>query len=185
MVPELAVHQRGLVDRKILFADSEVEARYILPFVDRRWKIPFAVLDLREGRPLVFDGPFRLDRFRFRTVSRTDELRPIESVSLDELRELAHFDPWWVFRRSTGVQRPWVEAVFATNIARPWRLFGRTVNVSDLAFSSRFDRLEEIWARGPMLRSLKLRIGEVDLFALRSGSKGETARPRRNPSKAL
>src|SRR5437773_9151465 len=76
MVPELAVHQRGLVDRKILFADSEVEARYILPFVDRRWKIPFAVLDLREGRPLVFDGPFRLDRFRFRTVSRTDELRP-------------------------------------------------------------------------------------------------------------
>src|SRR5437773_6265255 len=115
MVPELAVHQRGLVDRKILFADSEVEARYILPFVDRRWKIPFAVLDLREGRPLVFDGPFRLDRFRFRTVSRTGELRPIESVSLDDLRELAHFDPWWVFRRSTGVQRPWVEAVFATN----------------------------------------------------------------------
>jgi len=133
----------------------------------------------------VFDGPFRLDRFRFRTVSRTDELRPIESVSLGELRELAHFDPWWVFRRSTGVQRPWIEAVFATNIARPWRLFGRTVNVGDLVFSSRLDRLEEIWARGPMLRSLKLRMGEVDLFALRSGSKGGTARPRSNPSKAL
>src|SRR5437773_6822093 len=135
MVPELAVHQRGLVDRKILFADSEVEARYILPFVDRRWKIPFAVLDLREGRPLVFDGPFRLDRFRFRTVSRTDELRPIESVSPAELRELAQFVPWCSFRRSTRVQRPWVEAVFASNIARPSRLCGRAVAVSGLAFA--------------------------------------------------
>src|SRR5438876_10344043 len=97
MVPELAVHQRGLVDRKILFADSEVEARYILPFVDRRWKIPFAVLGLREGRPLVFDGPFRLDRFRFRTVSRTDALRPIESVSLVVRQDVALFATWMVF----------------------------------------------------------------------------------------
>src|SRR5207247_8821193 len=104
MVPELAVHQRGLVDRKILFADSEVEARYILPFVDRRWKIPFAVLHLREGRPLVCDGPFRLDRLRFRTVSRPDELRPSEAVSPDELGWLPPFAPSLAFRGCARVR---------------------------------------------------------------------------------
>ena len=128
------VRQRGLVDRRIVFADSERAASHVFPFVDRRWRVPFVVVNFPEGRPMVLDAPFRPDRFRFRTALRVHDLRRIESVPLQDFDELVHFDPWWVFRRVSGVDRAWVEAVFATNIAAPFRHGGRRYKVRDLAW---------------------------------------------------
>jgi hypothetical protein len=171
MVPEIDVRQRGLVERQVLFADSQIGTRHIFPFVDRRWRIPFVVLDLSEGRPMVLEGPFRQDQFRFRTYSRAADLRAIESIPIDDLRELVHFDPWWVFRRASGIQWAWAEAIFATNIAHPFRAFGRTWKIRDLVFCSRLDRLQEIQARSPILRSRRFRVGDLDLLSLHQGSR--------------
>ncbi len=64
MRPEAGVRQRGLLDRRIVFADSERVAGYVFPFVDRRWRVPFFVANLGMGLPMVLYGPLRMDRFR-------------------------------------------------------------------------------------------------------------------------
>src|SRR5438132_11770089 len=126
MRPEGGVRQRGLVDRRIVFSDAERDVSYVFPFVDRRWRVPFVVVALSVGAPLALDGPFRVDQFRFRTALRTNDLRRIESIPLEDLEQLVHYDPWWFFRRVSGIGRAWIEAVFATHIATPFRYGGRT-----------------------------------------------------------
>jgi len=169
MRPEGGVRQRGLVDRRFVFSDAERDVRYVFPFVDRRWRVPFVIVDLSAGAPLVLDGPFRVDQFRFRTALRSNELRRIESIPIEELGQLVHYDPWWVFRRVTGVDRRWIEAVFATNIAAPFVHGGRTHKIRDLIFSAELDRLEEIEAKAGMFRQVSFHPGDmIDLLAMRS-----------------
>jgi hypothetical protein len=167
MRPDGVVRQRGLLDRRIAFADAERAASYVFPFVDRRWRVPFVVLDLTDGPRMVLDGPFRLDRFRFRTSLRTSDLRRIESVSLEDLNELVHYDPWWVFRRASGVDRAWVEAIFATNIAAPFRYGGRAYKIRDLVFSSDLNYLEAIEAKVGLFQGVTFHPGDIDLLTVR------------------
>lgn len=161
------IRQRGLLDRRIVFADAVRAASYLFPFVDRRWRVPLLVVELGTGPPMVLDGPFRLDQFRFRTALRTSDLRRIESVSLEDLKELVHYDPWWVFRRVSGVDRAWIEAVFATNITAPFRHGGRMHRIRDLVFSADLDRLEEIEARAGLFQAVTFHPGDVELLSLR------------------
>ena len=171
---EGAVRQRGLVDRRIVFADSERAASHLFTFVDRRWGVPFVVVNFSEGRPMVLDAPFRPDRFRFRTALRIGDLRRIESVSLQDFDELVHFDPWWVFRRVSGVDRAWVDAVFATNIAAPFRHGGCRYKIRDLVFSPALDRLEEIAAKRALFRTFTFHPGDIELLALRSTTRRDS-----------
>jgi len=167
MRPEGRVRQRGLLDRRFVFSDAERDVSYVFPFVDRRWRVPFVIMDLSVGAPLVLDGPFRVDQFRFRTALRSNDLRRVESIPIEELGQLVHYDPWWVFRRVTGVNRRWIEAVFATNIAAPFRQGGRMHKVRDLIFSAELDRLEEIEARAGLFRAVTFHPGDVELLSLR------------------
>jgi len=174
MRPEGGARQRGLVDRRIVFSDGERDASYLFPFVDRRWRVPFVVVALSVGAPLVLDGPLRLDQFRFRTALRSNDLRRIESIPLEDLEQLVHYDPWWVFRRVTGVDRRWTEAVFATNIVAPFLHRGRTHKVRDLIFSAELDRLEEIEARAGLFRAATFHPGDVELLTLRPASRAQS-----------
>jgi len=158
---------------------------YLFPFVDRRWRVPFVVVDLSIGAPLVLDGPFRVDQFRFRTALRTNDLRRIESIPLEELKQLVHYDPWWVFRRVSGVDRGWIEAVFATNIAAPFRHRGRTHKIRDLVFSTELDRLEEIEARAGVFQAVTFRPGDVELLSLRPAPRSRSNLRRARTAKAL
>jgi len=168
MLPDGGVRQQGLVDRRIVFADEERTANYVFPFIDRRWRVPFVVLVLSMGPPWVLDGPLRVDQFRFRTPLRMSDLRRIESVTLDELAKLAHYDPWWVFRRVSGVDRAWIEAVFATNVAAPFQHAGLTYKIRDLVFSAELDRLQEIEAKRGPFHAMTFRPGDIELLTLRS-----------------
>lgn len=167
MRPEGGVRQRGLIDRRIVFSDAERAVSYVFPFVDRRWRVPFVVVDLSAGAPLVLDGPFRVDQVRFRTALGSNDLRRIESIPLKDLEGLVHYDPWWVFRRVSGVDRRWIEAVLATNIASPFRHRGRTHNVRDLIFSARLDRLEEVEAKAGFFQAVTFHPGDLELLTLR------------------
>jgi len=139
----------------------------VFPFVDRRWRVPFVVVDLLGFPPRILEGPFRLDNYRYRTTARLSELRPIESVPLEEFGALLHFDPWWVFRGVLGVQREWVEAAFATNVAHPFRHQGRTFKIQGL------------------LRSAAFHPGDIDLIALRPAPQATPAAPIARRAKAL
>ena len=72
-----------------------------------------------------------------------------------------------MFRRVTGVDRRWIEAVFATNIAAPFRQGGRTHKVRDLIFSAELDRLQEIEAKAGLFRAVTFHPGDVELLTLR------------------
>jgi len=174
MRPEGGVRQRGLVDRRIVFSDAERAVSYVFPFVDRRWRVPFVIVNLSIDAPLVLDGPFRIHQFRFRTALRSNDLRRIESIPLEDLEQLVHYDPWWVFRQVSGVGRAWIEAVFATNIAAPFRHGGRTHKVRDLIFSAELDRLEEIEARAGLFRAVTFHPGDVELLSLRPAPRAQS-----------
>jgi len=185
MQPDVGVRQRGLVDRRIAFVDAERPADYVFPFIDRRWRVPFICVDLSMGTPWVLDAPFRVDQYRFRTALRLSDLRRIESVPLDELAKLVHYDPWWVFSRVSGVDRAWIEAVLATNIAAPFQREDRTYKVQDLVFSARLDRLDAIEAKRGPFRVVTFRPGDIELLALRSSPPARADFVRTRPTKAL
>ncbi len=185
MLPDTSVRQRGLVDRRIVFADGERTADYVFPFIDRRWRVPFIMVDLSMGLPWILDGPFRVDQFRFRTPLRTSDLRRIESVSIDELSKLVHYDPWWVLRRVSGVDRTWVGAVFATNVAAPFQHAGLTYKIRDLVFSAELDRLQEIEAKRGPFHAMTFRPGDIELVTLRSSPPGRPDFMKARVAKAL
>src|SRR2546427_11235268 len=99
MLPDQGVRQRGLVDRRIMFADAEHTADYVFPFIDRRWRVAFLVLDLSMGPPWILAGPFPGDQFRFRTPPRPSALRRMESVPLHDPSPLGHYSPRSACRR--------------------------------------------------------------------------------------
>src|SRR2546428_11497941 len=75
-------HSDRCIGGFVIFGDTERAARYVFPFVDRRWRVPFVVVDLLGFPPRILEGPFRLDNYRYRTTLRLSDLRPIESVPL-------------------------------------------------------------------------------------------------------
>ncbi len=185
MRPDGGVRQRGLVDRRMAFADAERAADYVFPFVDRRWRVPFIVVDLAMGLPMVLDGPFRLDQFRFRTALHISDLRRIESVSLEDLEGLVHYDPWWVLRRAYGVDRTWIQAVTATNIAAPFDHGGRKHAIRDLVFSTDLNYLEAIEATVGLFRGVTFHPGDIDLLTLRPAPRERSSLGTVRTAKAL
>ncbi len=185
MQADAGVRQRGLLDRRIAFADTERAANYVFPFIDRRWRVPFIVVDLSMGPPCVLEVPIRVDQYRFRTPLGTSDLRRIESVPLDELAKLVHYDPGWMFRRVSGVDRAWIEAVFATNIATPFRHGGITHRVRDLVFSANLDRLEAVEAKRGAFHAVTFHPGDIELLALRSSPPARADFVRTRVAKAL
>jgi hypothetical protein len=147
--------------------------------------VPFVLVNVLGFPPRILEGPFRLDNFRYRTTVGLSDLRPIESVPLGEFGALVHYDPWWTLRGVSGVQRAWIDAVIATNIAHPFRYAGRKLQVRDLVFSIRLDRLVEIDARGGLFRSVTLHPGDVDVLALRAAPRAEPTPQIAGRAKAL
>ena len=174
MPHESGIRQRAIVGRRLDLADSELLTKYTLPFVDASWKVPFVVLDLVGSPPRIFAEPINWDGSRLHSTGSKADLRRIESVPLEDLAHLVHYDPWWVFRRVSGIGRAWIEAVFATNIATPFRYGGRTHKVRDLIFSAELDRLEEIEARVGLFRSVTFHPGDVELLSLRPAPRAQS-----------
>ena len=166
MAPEQGIRQRDIVGRRIAFSDAERFAKYTLPFIDANWKIPFTVLDLIGSPPRVLEGAVYLDGERLRTPLRERELKAIESVPLERIAVVVHFDPWWAFRGVSGVDRRWIEAIFATNITHPFHHGGKDWKVHDLAFSDGIGRLEGLVAKDDLFHAATFHPGDIDLLGL-------------------
>jgi hypothetical protein len=151
MAHESGIRQRAIVGRRLDLADSELLTKYTLPFVDATWKVPFTVLDLLGSPPRILAGP------------------------LETLSGLFHYDPWWAFRGVSGVDRTWVQAVFATNIARPFVHDGKKLKVHDLQFADGMQRLEAVFAKDEVFRSIEFHLGDLDVPSLRGGSHSREA----------
>ncbi len=168
MPRESGIRQRGIVGRRIAFADSELITKYTLPFMDATWRVAFVVLDLLGSPPRIVEATVHADGSRLRTPARTSELRRIESVPREHLDALAHYDPWWAFRGVAGIDRSWIETIFATNIARPFVQKGKTYKIHDLRFEDGLRRLEAVIAKDDVFRVMEFHPGDIDLLGLRS-----------------
>src|SRR2546430_7379219 len=153
MPHESGIRQRAIVGRRLDLADSELLTKYTLPFVDASWKVPFVVLDLVGSPPRIFAEPIHWDGSRLHSTGSKADLRRIESVPPEDLAHLVHYDPWWVFRGVSGVDRTWIEAAFTTNIARPFMHAGERLKIHDLRFADGMERLEAILAKGDVVRA--------------------------------
>jgi len=183
---ESGIRQREIVGRRIAFADSELVTKYTLPFVDATWKVLFVVLDTLGRPPAVLVGPVHLEGSRLRTTARMEDLRAIESLPVSTFSGLVHYDPWWAFRGVSGVNGSWIEAVFATNIARPFRHADRTWKIHDLVFADGIGHLESVVAKDEFFRAKTFGRPDLDLLKLRPTKGNETSAPRASPAaKAL
>src|SRR2546427_3424128 len=93
---------------------------------------------------------------------------------MEGLGRFAHSDRWGSSRRFPGVARRWIEAVFATTIAVPFRHGGRMHKVRDLIFSTELDRLEEIEAKAGLFRAVTFHPGDVELLSLRPAPRAQS-----------
>lgn len=175
MKPEAGIRQRDLVGKKIAFADSEVETKYTLPFVDATWGVPFVVVDRLGGPPGIAAVRFDFDGRRMHTPASVHALHPIESMPVDSFASLVHFDPWWAFRGVGGVDQAWLSAIYATNIARAFHHEGKAFKIHDLRFAHGMVRLEAVVAKDELFRTTEFHVGEINLLALRPRPKIEAS----------
>jgi hypothetical protein len=185
MNPEPSLGQREIVGLRMAFEDVELDTKYTLPFVDASWHVPFVVLDLLGHPPRILEAEVHADGRRLQTPASTRALRPIESVPREDFADLVHFDPWWAFRGVSGVERPWIESIFRTNVARPFHHEGRTYKIHDLKFAPGMRKLDALIAKDEVFHPREFLPGDIDLLGLRAKPAGGPAREAPPTSKSL
>ena len=168
MKTEVLTTQRQLVGLRHRMSDAEVVTEYVFPFLARDWTVAFYVIDAMAYGPRVFQGSLEMRAGGLSTTAGVSSLEAIGYVPLARFDELVHFDPWWAFRGIAGVDRAWVRAILASNIAGTFDYQGSTLKAHDLEFDPSLKRLEALVAKDAMFRTISLGQGDIDLLQLRS-----------------
>jgi hypothetical protein len=159
--------QRHLTGKRIQMADTEVLARYVFPFVDDAWSVPFYVIDAMTYGPRLFRGSLEIRAGGLHTPEPSSKLERVTALPTARFEEVVHFDPWWVFRGIAGIERAWIDAVLATNIAGTFNHDGTTYKLHDLEFDTGLRTLESLVAKDPLFRTGTFRKGDLGLLELR------------------
>lgn len=159
--------QRHLVGRRIRMADAEVLTKYVFPFVDAAWSVPFYMIDAMTYGPRVYRGTLEIRSGNLHTSDPTSKLESVTVIPTARFEEVVHFDPWWVFRGIAGVDRAWVDAVLGSNIAGTFNHEGTTYKLHDLEFDPSLRTLNGLVAKDPVFRDRTFRKGDLGLLELR------------------
>lgn len=168
MKAEVAHTQRHLAGLRLHMADGEVLTKYVFPFVDESWTVPFTVVDAMTYGPRLFRGSLELRSGALYAEEPVAKLEPITALPLPRLEEVVHFDPWWAFRGIAGIDRTWADAILASNIAKTFNHEGSVYKVHDLEFDAALRALDGLVAKDPVFRPITFRKGDLSLLALRS-----------------
>ena len=158
--------QRRLVGLRVRFADGEMVAKYVFPFVGRDWSVELFALDLPGLGPRWSPGPLDVRTGLLELRDPSSALAATESIPLERFRDLVHFDPWWTFRGIARVDPRWVRAVVGSNLAGPFDLGGRRLKVHDLIFDPHIRRLESLVAQDDRFHRLIFGPADLDLWRL-------------------
>jgi len=161
------IRQRDLVGLGLRLADEELVTKYTFPFIDGKWTVPFLVTHILGGGPRLLRGPIRREGSFLSSDRKATDLVPVDSIPPETFEALVHFDPWWDFRGVPGVQREWIDAIVASDIARPFVRNGIVHKVHDLEFSHDAGTLNAVIAKDDRFQRILLRQGDVDLRSLR------------------
>lgn len=167
MKAEVQASQRHLAGKRLHMADADVLTKYVFPFVDASWSVPFYIVDAMTYGPRLLRGDLAIREGSLHTTEPVAKLESVNALTIAQLEEVVHFDPWWVFRGIAGVERPRVDAVLASNIAGTFNHEGTTYKLHDLDFDPILRALEGVAAKDPLFRTQTFRKGDIDLLALR------------------
>lgn len=172
MKGEPLASQRHLVGRRLHMADAEVHTKYVFPFVDGAWSVPFFIIDAMSYGPRIFRGELEILPDGLRTAQPSQTLETLATVPVGTFANVVHFDPWWVFRGVPGVDRERIGAILATNVAGTFNHEGTTYKVHDLVFDPRAQSLESVVAKDPVFRNATFAKGDLDVLQLRKPPRG-------------
>lgn len=159
--------QRHLVNRRIRFKDGELVTKYVFPFWDRGWDIPFHLVDRLGRPPAILAPPVTLEPDgRLRTPTEIRNLRGVDAFAPQDFRERFHFDPWWVFRGMGGVSEEMKRVILPTNIAGSFALQGRRWKVHDVDLEPGGARVLAIIAKDDVFRARTFTKADFDLDLL-------------------
>lgn len=170
MKAEVLHTQRHLAGLRLHMADAEVVTKYVFPFVDEDWTIAFSVVDAMTYGPRIIQSPIELRGGALYSKEPTSKLERIPSMPLARFETVVHFDPWWAFRGVSGVERDWVGAILASNIAGTFNHEGATYKVHDLVFNPTMDSVDSLVAKDPVFRTVSFHRSDLDLLRLRHPS---------------
>lgn len=159
--------QRHLVGLRLHMEDAELVTKYVFPFLGEDWSIAFTVVDAMTYGPRVFRGHLDLRSGALYTKEPTSKLEKIASMPLERFETVVHFDPWWAFRGVGGVERDWVNAILASNIAGTFNHEGTTYKVHDIQFNAGLDAADALVAKDPVFRTVSFHRSDLDLLVLR------------------
>lgn len=167
MKAEVLHTQRHLAGLRLRMADAEVLTKYVFPFVDASWAVAFCVVDAMTRGPLLFRGSLELRSGVLHASEPASKLEAITRLPVSRFDEVVHFDPWWAFRGVAGIDRAWVDAILASNIAGTFNHEGSTYKVHDFEFDPGLKVLGAVLAKDPVFRTVPFRKGDLSLLALR------------------
>ncbi len=172
MKSETLASQRHLVGRRLSMADAEVHTKYVFPFVDEAWSVPFFIIDAMTYGPRMFRGELEVLPDGLRTSQPSEKLENLATVPVSTFASVVHFDPWWVFRGVVGVDRERINAILATNVAGTFNHEGTTYKVHDLVFDPHVHSLQSLVAKDPVFVTATFAKGDLDLLQLRKPLRG-------------
>ncbi len=164
--------QRHLVGRRLRMADVEVHTKYVFPFVDETWSVPFFLVDAMTYGPRLFRGELEILPDDLRSPQASEKLQSLAAVPVSTFDNVVHFDPWWVFRGIAGVDRERINAILATNIAGTFNREGTTYKVHDLVYDAHARSLRALVAKDPVFKTVTFAKGDLGLLQLRKPRQG-------------
>lgn len=153
-------------------ADAEVHTKYVFPFVDESWSVPFFLVDAMTYGPRMFRGELEILADGLRTPQSSEKLESLAAVPVSTFDSVVHFDPWWVFRGIAGVDRGRINAILATNIAGTFNHEGTTYKIHDLVFDAHARSLQALVAKDPVFKTRTFAKGDLGLLQLRRPPRG-------------
>ncbi len=167
MKAEMLHTQRHLAGLRLHMADAELVTKYVFPFLDEKWSVAFTVIDAMTYGPRVFRSPLELRNGALYAKETASKLEPLIAIPPQRFEEVVHFDPWWAFRGVGRVDRAWVNAILASNIAGTFHHEGTDYKIHDLEFDPALASLVALVAKDPVFRTVSFHRGDVDLLLLR------------------
>ncbi len=167
MKAEVVPSQRRLVGLRLHVGSAEYVTKYVFPFVEDSWAVPFYVVDAMTLGPRILRGRLELRSGALHTLDADARLEPLTALPTARFSEVVHFDPWWAFKGIAGLERAWVEAVLASNVATTFNHEGFTYKIHDFAFDTSLQTLDTLVAKDPVFRTVSFRKGDLSLLGLR------------------
>jgi hypothetical protein len=161
------VTQRQLTGKHVVLEDARWYAKYVFPFFNVQWRVPFVVFDVIGGQSRLWDKAVTFDGRQLRIDAPASQVAPTTSVDPKRFEGLLHFDPWWAFK-GAGLPADLVRAVVPTNVAGRQHPLDVPRTVVDVAFDREFEFLVAVETEDEHFARKTFVEGTLDLAKLRS-----------------